>query len=328
MKLLATTIFIFILQYSFAQSYADRYSAVDKLPVMAADFGLKGNVQTVSTKKYIKEKEGDDFKLDDFEATEIRRFNALGKIQTHLILKANNDTTEFNQYQYDAKGQLTKYTDKNGRENNFTYKNGVIIKIERKVGDRFYLREYKYDSQGRLISDRYSENGKPIFEDILTYTGNSKEILTCLKKRFDTQAYDCSSTETYTYHDNGQIAQLKNELNEESLKFRGYEQKFDRHGNLLEAIGGDSINQRSFDHIYNTYNKKGDFIGSKAYHIYTGEGDATQKSKTTYVYDKQKNWTKKETITHYAYSFDNKVLTNPESETTSEERLEREIVYH
>ncbi|CAG5082101.1 hypothetical protein [Parvicella tangerina] len=310
-----------------AQAYSDRYEAVGEDPHTLSDFNLHGAVKSVSTKQY-KSDENGELVLDEYAATTVQEFSKTGKLLSTLILKNNGDTLSYVSYAYDKADNLNQKTGEYGWKTNYTYGDSGITSAIKKVKETVYERHYKYDEQGRLISDKYSYMGSPEFEDIYTYEGKTDQIKKCELKRFDTEPFDFSAVAKYEYHPNGAVKSFQKIMNVDEYAFRGYTQFFDEHGNMTEAIGGDSINKKSFDHIHQTFDELNNIVSKKAYHIYTGEGDAKEHTTHTYTYDKKDNWTEKISNIAYQYSIEGHVLTEPEEVVEKKEKQTRVITYY
>lgn len=325
MRTFLSTVLVIIYGSLLAQTYSDRFEGAKYEDHLVQDFKLKGPVKNVSTKKFSLS-EGDEWEVDSYETERILIFNKEGFLQFMHLLNAQGDTTESKYFIYDN-NQLIKVNEVHRTQrgefstiNTFEYNDkSKLSKIER-FSKAPYKRIFTYDEKGRLATDKLLYNGKEKFMDEYSYQGETDKIDT--QKSTEPGAYDFSAINTYLYTTNGQLKSIIHTLNNSVYSFRNYEQRFNQNGEIVEAIGGDSLwVEKHYDHTLNSYNEYGDLVHSKLYVRTPGEGDAKGTVTTTYSYDNHNNWIECDETSKYVYS-----MEVAEQQTTAN-KIKRTITY-
>lgn len=326
MKIILNVALVIVYTSLSAQTYSGRFEAVKYPMHLTSKFELKGAVESVSIQKFSLTVEN-NWEADPYETVKVLGFDRNGYLQyTHLI-NAEGDTTESSYYSYSVDKQLTNVKEvhcgQRGIFNThitFSYnKRGKLAKIERS-GRTKYERIYTYDEPGRLLTDQLLANGKEEFMDEYHYVDTTSKIDYVRTKQVDT--FDFSSEDKYVYDKKGKLKSIEHILDNPSYSFRNYQQKFNEQGNIIEAIGGDSlVISKHYDHSLKTYNKKGYLIKLQLYVRTPGEGDVKGIVETSLTYDTHKNWIEQKETSSYSYSLEGGV-TN-----VSKEWIKREISY-
>jgi hypothetical protein len=210
--------------------------------------------------------------------TEYKSYNSEGKLDCHNTLK------------YDTKGNIiekTRTTENEDEKLIFIYDSyNRLVEESRHYKGNFGKRfNYKYDSYGNKIEEKFSSANGSSWGSTTTFQYNSKGKQIS-STRFDYEG-ELSSKMIYKYDNFNRLTEIYKE--NDSLSVNNFYYKYDNLGNKLEEISIDLSSEE-----IKKFDIKGNLLEKEKIKKYYAEGKPSrEKTVYKYEYDSKGNWIKR-----------------------------------